>query len=160
MKTKHILIFSLVIISTFLAGRALGRYQSNLRVYENLPEAAKKEFHGMSKEELSRLVTQIKTYGDNTVTELSLIDLFRATTVVHVESIQRKGDEAVRRYIEEIKQKFLSSYQNGSSNYGEWKKVADGLALKLMKEKTEPNQPPEPTTKAITDAVVHSPRQP
>jgi hypothetical protein len=164
MKTKRIIILSLTIVCALFAGRAWGRYESNLRAvaaYESIPANLKEEFRGMKKEDFSRLMASIKEYGKNNSTELSLKELFEATTAVGIEIAQKKsGNEGVASYITEVKARFLTGYQSSSASYGDWKKLADKLALRLAEEKTEPNQSLQTTTMAVTDAAAQPPRQP
>jgi hypothetical protein len=164
MKTKHIIILSLAIVGAVFLGRAWGRYETNLRAvaaYESIPENLKEEFRGMTKEDFEHIRTASKGYSKNAVIELSLKDLFEAMTIYRIEAFQKEnGNEGVDRYITEVKKRFLAGYHDGSSNYGEWKKLADKIALKFSEEKTEPNQSLETTTMAVTPAALHPSRQP
>ncbi len=78
------------------------------------------------------LMEQMRGFSKNAVTELSLKGLFETMTIMRIESLlKERGVEAIEEYATNAKKRFLSGYRDGSSNYGDWKPVADSVAKKL-----------------------------
>jgi len=151
MTTKHIIIPSQAIVGAVFVGRAWGRYETNLQAVaasESIPKNLKEEFREMTMEDFEHTTTAIKTIPER---------LIRSDDDISDRSIPKgDGNEDVDRYITETKERFLAGYHDGSSNYGEWKSLADKIALRFLEEKNGAQPSAKRTIMAVTDRAPSS----